>query len=73
MSHFVGNPEDRVCPVKAQIEYSKCDKILNTFLFPVIRVGIHKMLVRIANREDPDQTAVWGLESDLCMQCFWIQ
>ena len=23
----------------------------------VIRAGIHKMLVRIANREDPDQTA----------------
>ena len=34
-------------------------KILNTFLFLflnkmwVIRAGIHKMLVRIANREDP--------------------
>ena len=30
----------------------------------VIRGGIHKMLVRIANREDPDQTAsseaVWS-------------
>ena len=45
-------------------------KILNTFLFLfstkmlVIRAGIHKMLVRIANREDPDQTAsseaVWS-------------
>ena len=23
----------------------------------VIKAGIHKMLVRIANREDPDQTA----------------
>ena len=23
----------------------------------VIRVGIHKILVRIANKEDPDQTA----------------
>ena len=23
----------------------------------VIRAGIHKMLVRVANREDPDQTA----------------
>ena len=23
----------------------------------LIRAGIHKMLVRIANREDPDQTA----------------
>ena len=36
---------------------------MNTFLFLitnemlVIRAGINKMLVRIANREDPDQTA----------------
>ena len=41
----------------------KCSKILNGFLFLflnkmlVIRAEIHKMLVRIANREDPDQTA----------------
>ena len=38
-------------------------KILNTFLILFsnkmlgFRAGIHKMLVRIANREDPDQTA----------------
>ena len=38
--------------------YGKYSKILNTFLFLlsdkiwVIRAGIHKMLVRIANRED---------------------
>ena len=37
-------------------------KVLNTFLvlflnkMLVIRAGIHKMFVRIANREDPDQT-----------------
>ena len=43
--------------------YSKNSKILNTFLGPfsnkmlIIRAGTHKMLVRIANREDPDQTA----------------
>ena len=42
---------------------SKCSKISDTFLFLfsnemlVSRIGIHKMLVRIANREDPDQTA----------------
>ena len=41
----------------------KCSKILNTFLFLVsnkmllFMAGIHKMLVRIANRENPDQTA----------------
>ena len=43
--------------------YGKCYKILNTFLFRLsnkmlfFRAGIHKMVVRIANREDPDQTA----------------
>ena len=48
--------------VKAQ--YSKCSKISNTFLFLfsnkmlVFRAGIHKFLVRVANREEnPDQTA----------------
>ena len=41
----------------------KCSKTLITFLFlfsnkiMLTRAGIHKMLVRIANREDPDQTA----------------
>ena len=45
------------------LTYDKYSKILNTFffLFPnktlVIRAGIHKMLVRTANREDLDQTA----------------
>ena len=43
--------------------YGKCSKISNTFLFLfsnkmlVFRPGIHKILVRVANREDPDQTA----------------
>ena len=43
--------------------YGKCSKILNTSHFPLstrilaIRDGIDKMFVRIANREDPDQTA----------------
>ena len=43
--------------------YSKCFKILITFLvlflakMVIIKAEIHKMLVRIANREDPDQTA----------------
>ena len=48
---------------KIHINFGKCSKILSSFLFLfsarmwVIRAGIHKMLVRIANREDPDQTA----------------
>ena len=45
------------------ISYGICSKISNTFLFLVsnrmlvIRAEFHKMLVRIANWEDPDQTA----------------
>ena len=41
----------------------KCSKISNIFLILfsnkmlVFRAGIHKFLVRVANREDPDQTA----------------
>ena len=43
--------------------YGRCSKTSNTFLFLfsnktlVIKAGTHKMLVRSANREDPDQTA----------------
>ena len=43
--------------------YGNCSKISNTFLYLfsikmlVFRAGIHKMLLIIANREDPDQTA----------------
>ena len=43
--------------------YCKCSKIVNAFFFlffnkiMIIRAGIHKMNARIANREDPDQTA----------------
>ena len=46
-----------------EIGYGKCSTISNTCLFPlsnkllVIKAGIHKMLVRKTNREDPDQTA----------------
>ena len=32
--------------------------------------GINKMVVRIANREDPDQTAVWS-GSTLFVLAFW--
>ena len=45
-------------------KYGKCSKISNPFLILfsnkmlVIKAGIHKMLVRIANREDTDQQ-VW--------------
>ena len=39
----------------------KCSKKLTLFLFStkllVFRAGNHKMLIRIANSEDPDQTA----------------
>ena len=45
------------------MNYFACSKISNTFLFLfasemyVIRAGIHKMLIRIANRENANQTA----------------
>ena len=43
--------------------YGKCAKVLNTSLFLVLNkmlvfmAGIHKMHVRITNREDPGKTA----------------
>ena len=46
-----------------ELRYHKCSKISNRFLLPfsnkllVFRAGIHKILVRIANWDDPDQTA----------------
>ena len=49
--------------MKIFMAYGKCSKVSNsfTFLFAnkllVISAGSHKMLVRMANREDPDQTA----------------
>ena len=48
--------------VKEKHGYSNCFKIPTLlFLFSykmlVFRAGTHKMFVRIANREDPDQTA----------------
>ena len=55
---------------KNKLTYGKCSKISNNFLILfsnkvlIFRAGIHKILVRIANREDPDQTAsseaVWS-------------
>ena len=44
-------------------QYGECSKISNTYLFLfsnrmlVFRAGIHKFLVRVANRENPDETA----------------
>ena len=57
------------------ILYSKCYKFSNTFLFLflskilVIRAGIDKMLVRIANREEPDQTACSEAVIWFCTVC----
>ena len=54
--------------------FGKCSKISNTFLFlfkntMVFRTGIHKMLVRITNKVDPDQSAS-SKQSDLGMHFF---
>ena len=52
--------------------YRKCSKILNTFLILfsnkmlMFRAGIYKILVRIANRGDPDQIKK---QSDLGLRC----
>ena len=57
-------------------QYRECSKISNSFLFLfsnknlVIRAEFHKMFVRIANTEDPDQTAsVLQKQSDLGLPC----
>ena len=50
-------PQNLVSHLRKLMTYSKCSKISNTFLLLVIKVGICKMVVRIANREYPDQTA----------------
>ena len=52
-------------PPKTAFLITTCGKCSKTFAhvslsvlsFVVFRAGIHKMLVRISNREDPDQTA----------------
>ena len=51
---------------------SKCFKIPNTiFLFSnemlILRAGIHKMLIRIASKEDPDQSLIW-----VCTVCLGL-
>ena len=58
-----------------ELRYRKCSKISNRFLLPfsnrllVFRAGIHKILVRIANWEDPDQTASLEVERS---SLFWV-
>ena len=65
---------------KYAIHYGRYSKIWITFLFLflykmlVFSAGINKMLVRISNRQDPDQTAS-SKQSDLGLHClswrFW--
>ena len=38
-------------------EKSSITSVPGSYKMLVVRAGIHKMLIRIANREDPDQTA----------------
>ena len=44
-------------PMVNVLEFQNTFHFLFTYKMLVIRTGIHKMLVRIANREDPHQTA----------------
>ena len=57
--------------VQTELSYGKCPIISNTFLFlfTAKMLVIYKMLVRIANREYPDQTACQK-QSDLGLQ--WL-
>ena len=54
------------------------EPLRSTFLFMfsnkilVIRAGIHKMLVRIANRKDPDQTASFEDEAVLSWSALFV-
>ena len=54
---------DAVSTLVFSLGYGKCSQILNTFLvwfsnkMLIFRAGKYKLLVRIANRENPDQTA----------------
>ena len=59
---LIGNASLRCTQSEPQkCSYSECSKISNIFFFSnemlLIRSGMHKMFVRIENREDPDQTA----------------
>ena len=55
--------------------FGECSKISNTFHFLltnkilIIRTEIHKMFVRIANREDPDESLIWVCT--VCLSLFW--
>ena len=54
-------------------QYGKCSKILNTSIslflnkMLIIKVGIHKIVINIANSEDPDQRLILQKQSDLSL------
>ena len=61
---FIGHLYDST--EMAWLAYGKCSKIWDTFLtllpnkMLVMKAGMHTMLVRIANREDPDRSSlIW--------------
>ena len=39
----------------------------------VIRAETHKILVRLANREDPDQSLIWVCECSVCLDLFAVR
>ena len=54
--------------------FGKCSKISYTFtLFLqmkcLLRLGIHKMFIRIGSREEPDQSLIWVCA--VCLGLFW--
>ena len=46
----------KISSIKARCALGKCSNLFSKKML-VFRAGIHKMDVKIANREDPDQTA----------------
>ena len=68
-------------PLGAIRWFAECSKMSNSFFLLllsykmfIIRAGIHILLVRIANRENPDQTASLEAvkkQSDLGLHCLF--
>ena len=62
------------------VQYGKGSKIFNSFLLLfsakmlVISTGIHKMLVRIANREEPDAVCIEPVKQNFTAKncCYFL-
>ena len=57
-----------------KVGYGKCSNISNFSLSVLnyMRAGIRKIVVRIANREDPGQTASFDQTASVCTVCLGL-